>query len=155
MKNREEGLTLFIELSPEEAAILYDRARTNDPALLPGIAKSFVLRSGDVVDPEGVKESIQTVQALVDDALGNLGAKKMPHQDAADLLLYTREQLREQIDQVRFWATYFQENIDHLYAKLNHPFEDQYAWAIISDEVEMMIELLKGSLKKKISSTSH
>lgn len=148
MKSK-EGITLVIELGAEEARVFRKIAKTDDPALFEGIAKSLLSGATEVITPEEVAQEIELLYELSEYALrGDLPAE----QDWADELSYTRAQLENQAvkDAIGSWAVYFGSNIKELYDNRHTSRLNQTWWYASHTVAAGMLKSLRDTIRCKL-----
>lgn len=148
MKNK-EGVTLVIELDAEEARVFRKIAKTGDPVLFEGIAKSLLSGATEVVSPAEVLQDIELLHELSEYALrGDLPAR----QDWADELSFTRAQLERQAvkDAMGSWAVYFGSNIQELYDNRHTSDLNQTSWYASHTVTVGLLQSLRNVIGQKL-----
>jgi hypothetical protein len=141
------GLRLVIQLSPDEAAEFRRLAKTDDIAYYEGIAKSLVLGMGEVVVPQRVYEDIELLSEMAEyGRRGDLPAE----QEWADDLSFTREQLENQIvkDAICAWAIYFGGDIQQLAEGRWTDRANQLQWSVFNARASSLLEALRNTIKR-------
>ena len=145
-KSEKEGLRLVIELTPDEAEEFRRRAKTDDTAFYEGIAKSFVLGMGEVVNPDHVYDDIKLLVDMSEyGRRGDLRAR----QEWADELFFTREQLEKQPvkDAICSWAVYFGADIEELSKGRSVPHINQFHWSVSNARASSILGMLRSTIK--------